>query len=365
MIYECVNAYYFRSILAIGGIESHLYYIAQKYGKWDITVFFQHGDPAQLRRLRQFVKCIQVTPADKIVCDTLFCCFNKEVLDFCEAKHKYLVLHGDYEDMVERKQLSMQNLPLDDRVDEYLGVSQHVCDSWERLTGRPAMYVGEPVVLEKEKPLLLLSATRLSAEKGWGRMEKLARAMVDAGIPYEWFVYTNSPQHTLLPRFHFRQPELNISRFMPMFDAVVQLSDNEGYCLSVVEAFLQGIPCILTDCPVFHEIGATDSNSVLLRHDMTDIPIDRIRDIKKLKGFKYRQPKDDWSVVLNHTKSTYKKKAYTVRATNAWKQMRLTDTQFGYVHEMGDEWEIDEERYQDFLAFEKRVGRHLIDVVKD
>ena len=36
MKYKTANAYYFRSILAIGGIESHLYYVAQKYGKYDM-----------------------------------------------------------------------------------------------------------------------------------------------------------------------------------------------------------------------------------------------------------------------------------------------------------------------------------------
>ena len=53
MKYKTANAYYFRSILAIGGIESHLYYVAQKYGKYDITVFYREGNLKQLERLRK------------------------------------------------------------------------------------------------------------------------------------------------------------------------------------------------------------------------------------------------------------------------------------------------------------------------
>ncbi len=53
MRYKTANAYYFRSILAIGGIESHLYYIAQKYNQYDITIFYRDGDPKQIKRLKK------------------------------------------------------------------------------------------------------------------------------------------------------------------------------------------------------------------------------------------------------------------------------------------------------------------------
>ena len=36
MKYKTANAYYFRSLNTIGGIESHLYYIAQKYNQYDL-----------------------------------------------------------------------------------------------------------------------------------------------------------------------------------------------------------------------------------------------------------------------------------------------------------------------------------------
>ena len=175
MEYRCANAYYFRIISKIGGIESHLWYIAQKYGKYDITVFYHEADPLQLMRLRRYVRCVQVKPEDKIVCDNLFCCFNREILSQCEAKTKYLVLHGDYQDIVRREEGFRRNLPIDKRIDKYLGVSQHVCDAWEELTGIHAEFIGEPVIVPKpRKPLLLCSATRLSPEKGWDRMKILA-----------------------------------------------------------------------------------------------------------------------------------------------------------------------------------------------
>ena len=55
MIYKCANAYYFRSINAIGGIESHLYYISKKYQDLDITVFYVDGDKHQISRLKLII----------------------------------------------------------------------------------------------------------------------------------------------------------------------------------------------------------------------------------------------------------------------------------------------------------------------
>lgn len=361
--YETANAYYFRSILAIGGIESHLYYIAQKYGKYDITVFYKDANLRQIARLRRFVRCIELKPDDKVVCENLFCCFNREILDQCEAKTKYLVLHGDYLDMNRRGQIATGNLPMDDRIDKYVGVSRHVCDAWEELTGIKAEYIGEPVVLPKEKPLYLLSATRLSAEKGWGRMQTLAKAMEQEGIDFEWFVYTNSPKRSPSPHIHFRDPMLGITGMMQMFDAYVQLSDNEGYCLSVVEALLQGVPCIVTDCPVFSEIGLTEDNSIVLSHDMTNIPLDAIRRIRDLQGFKYKQPKDDWGKFLSHEKSTYGCITHRIRATEEWERVRMIDSEYGVARTCGEEWTVDDNRYQMLRDYEKRTGMHLIEVV--
>lgn len=364
MIYETANAYYFRSLIRIGGIESHLYYIAQKYGKYDITVFFRDADAKQLARLRRYVRCVKLLPDDKVICENLFCCFNREILDQCTAKNKYLVLHGDYYDMVKRGQMDISNIPKDDRIDKYLGVSQHVCKTWKEVSGMDAELIGEPVVLPKERPLLLLSATRLSAEKGWNRMQILAKEMDKAKIAHEWFVYTNSPQEHQFQHIHFREPTLGITGMMQMFDAYVQLSDNEGYCLSVVEALLQGIPCIVTDCPVFKEIGLTEGNSVTLSHDMHDIPLDAISNIRKLRGFKYRQPKDYWNKYLSHNKSTYKQMVYLVQATDGWEQHNVLDSELDVIHEEGDRWVIDSERYQTLIDFEKSTGKKLIDVIE-
>ena len=364
MKYKTANAYYFRSLSAIGGIESHLYYIAQKYNQYDITIFYQDADSQQLSRLRKWIRCIQLQKTDWVECDNLFCCFNREILDQCTAKTAYLVLHGDYEAMVAQKQLDIENIPLDKRINKYLGVSQLVCDSWERLTGIHADLIGEPVVLSNEKPLMLLSATRLTREKGWERMKKLATALNVANIHFFWLIFTNSQKNDAVKGMQMLPPRLDIASLMPHFDAVVQLSDNEGYCLTAVEALLQGVPIIGSDVPVFKEIGINESNGVLLPLDMSNIPLEKIKNISNLK-FSYQQPAENWDSYLSKSPSTYQPKFYLVRATSIWKSLPLIDSERGIIPAAGNEWIIDEDRLINIQQYEKRKGIKLIQILQE
>ena len=360
MIYKCSNAYYFRHLNTIGGIESHLMYLGKKYGKdYSITVFYRTGDNEQVRRLSQLVRVVQIDNNDYVECNALFCCFNREILDQCKAKRKYLVLHGDYKDMVERGQLGRASLPLDDRV-EYLAVSELVAKSWEELTGHKCVNVYEPVVLDKiDKPLMLLSATRLSAEKGWGRMKKLCEALNNAHINYQWFIYTDTNKEPL-PNMVFLKPRLDITNLMGGYTAFVQLSDNEGFCLSIVEALCRNIPVIATDLPVLKELGLNEKNSVILPLDMSDIPVDKIRKIGELK-FKYTVPADKWADYLDT--EIMGDEEFEVRATDTFAKKKLIDTTLNRIPQPGEVWKVNQLRYEQYLKFEERYRMKLVERV--
>ncbi len=365
MEYTTTNAFFLRDILQIGGIESHFWYMARKYGKYDITIFYYYGNPAQIERLRKLVRCVKLTSSDKVVCTNMFCCFNRDVLAQTEAETIYLVLHGDYLDMVDRGQLDRRLIPMDKRVDKYLGVSHHVCETWEKLTGIHAEFIGEPVDLPKEdRPLMLISATRLTAEKGWERMKILANAMNGAGIKYLWTVFTNSKPEEQIPNMSLVQPTMYITDILSIYDAYVQLSDNEGFCLSVVEALLRGVPVIGTDLPVFRELGLDESNSVILDLDMKSIPIERIREIRELE-FTYKAPKDNWIKYLSRKKSDYRYTEYKIRATDGWIRFPLTDAyRNNHMPQPGEVWTVLPERLDEIQNFEKAHGVKLVEVVK-
>ena len=47
-----MNVFYFNSFNEIGGVESYLYYIAKKYGKYNITVYYSdpNSNQSQIKR---------------------------------------------------------------------------------------------------------------------------------------------------------------------------------------------------------------------------------------------------------------------------------------------------------------------------
>ena len=366
MNYKCGNAFYFHKLNSIGGVESHFYYMARKYGaKYDMMVFYRSGDEKQIRRISRYVRCVQLQKTDHITCDKIFVNYVRDVLDQCDAKERIFVIHADYKGMIKYKQFSKVSLPVDKRIDRYVGVSQLACDSWKELTGIEAENLYEPLVLDKDnKPLMFISATRLTAEKGWDRMVTLAKALDEAGVRYTWLVYTNTEKPKPSKNMIFCEPRLDIADQMQNFDAFIQLSDNEGFCLSVVEALMMGIPAICTDLPVLRELGLNDSNSIRLDMEMKSIPINRIKDIYKL-DFNYSPPEDRWDGALSHVESTYDPNAlYDVKATDMYQIKHLVDANLGYCPAPGSRFKVTYDRLV-FLLGANKYHQQFVELIDE
>ena len=298
------NIFYFYNINSIGGIESFFWNLSEKYKDWDITIIYQVGDEAQIQRLRKNVRVIQYH-GQELKCDKAFFNFNLDIIDHVEAKEYIQILHGDY--------LAMGVKPnTHPKINRYIGVSKVVCDSFEKMTGMKAEVVYNPIVKRDANKLLrLISATRLTKEKGLSRIVALAEALDRAGVKYDWQIFTDARTPLENPSIHYRAPRLDILDYIADADYLVQLSDNEGYCYSVVEALMVGTPVIVTDCPVFKEIGvANGKNGYILDFDMQDIPVKAIA--KGLPKVKYDLIEDGWNKVLAKGESQYQKDMKTI-----------------------------------------------------
>lgn len=351
---ETTNLYYFHSILKIGGIETFFYYLAKKYKDYDLTIVYRQGDQTQINRLRQYVSCIQYVPGMKFKCTRAFFNFNTDIInDVTATEGYYLVLHGDYEDMIKRKQLLPENLPGHSKITKYIGISKQVCDSWKRVTGKDAELCYNPFMPDKpKKKLKLISATRLSVEKGGNRMVRLAEALDQLGVDYEWDVYSNRTiNQKLSPNMHIKEPKLDIINEISRADFLIQLSDNEGYCYSIVEALNLGIPVVVTPIPVFKEIGLNDTNSITLEFDCSNVRQVAETIAKKEFEFKYKPLEDRWDALLVPGESKYQialKSKYKVKATNAYADFRVKDAELGFRPEPGYVWSTSKTRY-DYL----------------
>ena len=233
------NIFYFDRLNKIGGVETFFYEIAKKFCDNDITVFYTYGDLKQIQRLKKLIRVVKYT-GQKIKCKKAFFNYNLRPIENIQAERYYEIIHANYKDLG-------INPNVHPKIDEYIGVSQSVCDAFTELTGLPCTLCYNPITIEKPKKVLyLISATRLTREKGKDRILKLAKALDEAEIPYIWTIFTNDTKEIKHPRIIFMEPQLNIRDYIAKSDYTVQLSDTEAYCYTMIESLLLNVPVIVT-----------------------------------------------------------------------------------------------------------------------
>lgn len=293
MKYE--NVFYFKKINSIGGVESMFYYLSCGYKNF--VVLYREGNLEQIKRLAKNIEVIKYD--DKmgtIKCKRFFCNYGLDIP--VEAEEKYHIIHCDY------KQVNFK--PLMYPGFKYIGVSKLACDSFKELTGIEAELIYNPVVVEKTNtPKLtdkihLISATRLTKEKGAERINKLARLLDKAGIDYQWDIYTNKFYRWDSKNIEWKQPKLDLNKEVEESTYLVQLSSHESFGLSVAESLCLGTPVIITDIPAFKEIGCKHGeNAIICNLEMTNVDVDMIKN--GLPKFEYKPPKSNWDKYLSKT----------------------------------------------------------------
>jgi glycosyltransferase involved in cell wall biosynthesis len=295
------NVFYVPHFNIIGGIETYCYELAKKYKDKDITFVYSNttSDVNQLNRIRKYARVIYqpFNSKEPIKCKRLFVMYRSKI-DLFEPNEVIQIIHADYE---------AQGLKpnLDERIIEHYGVSKAVADSYKRISGVDVGVCYNPLTIDKPKRILkLISATRLTKEKGKDRMIKLANELDKANIPYEWRIFTNDSLPIPNKNVIYMTPRLDIRDYIADADYLVQLSDTEAFSYSVLESLCLGTPVITTNIPSFEEMGVkTGINGYVLDFSMKDIPIDDI--YNKIPTFTFKPPKDKYNELLIDEPSTY------------------------------------------------------------
>lgn len=299
------NIFYFSNINKIGGVESFLYYLCKKYEDNDITIYYKTGDQNQIDRLRKYVR-IKKYKDEKIICEKAFFNYTTDIINNVEAKEYIQIIHTNY---IEQKLHFAPN----PKIQKYIGVSKVVCDSFKEYTGLDCELCYNPIVIDKPRKVLnLISATRLTAEKGKDRIIKFAKILEQNNIPYLWTIFTDDINKIKNPNIVYMQPRLDITDYIANADYLVQLSNKgEGYGYAVAEALSVGTPVIVTPCPAFIEIGVENKiNGFVVDYDINDIPIKEI--YKGIPKFEYVAKKDTWNKYLEKGENTYKEDLNTI-----------------------------------------------------
>ena len=351
------NIFYFDRLNKIGGVETFFYEIAKKFCDNDITVFYTYGDLKQIQRLKKLIRVVKYT-GQKIKCKKAFFNYNLRPIENIQAERYYEIIHANYKDLG----ISPNVHP---KIDEYIGVSQSVCNAFTELTGLPCTLCYNPITIEKPKRVLyLISATRLTREKGKDRILKLAKALDDAGIPYIWTIFTNDTKEIKHPRIIFMEPQLNIRDYIAKSDYTVQLSDTEAYCYTMIESLLLNVPVIVTPWACLRELNITNEYGFILPFDMSNIPVKEI--YNKEFDFKYNLKPDIWDKIIEPSKSTYKEELnskYLVEALKTYQDRNFKDAELGIIPSPGSKWTVTKERL-DLLLGENENQEAYVKLIK-
>ena len=313
--------FYYGHVCRIGGVETFFYEMARKYADRDITLLYRTGDPEQLQRMAGYIR-VKKWDGKSVQCrQAVFgYSFEPRDLDLIHAEEYIQVIHADFGAL---KHLITPKL--DSRF-RYVAVSENNAVEWEKLTGIKPEVCYNPITVDKPRMVLhLISATRLSQEKGFERMQKLAAALDNAGVRYLWTVYTDSSLRLNSPNVVYAGTRLDIRDYIADADYLVQLSDTEGYPYSLLEALSLGTPVIVTDLPSNPDSQVVNGvNGFVLPFDMSEIPIEKI--VKGLKRFKYQPREDRWGEILLPGKSTWaeeREHGVTVEAVVKYRDLEL------------------------------------------
>lgn len=298
----------YRSYLSkIGGIETAIYNACYNLKDlYDVVVVYDTCDPEQLVRLRKIVKCVKYD-GQNFKCDTfMYYGVNPQKIEkTIDAKQYIQQICNDMSAVVVNYNIS----PKTNKIFADSKASAEAFTKKHRLScGVLHNLFAEP---QPKRVLNLMSATRLSPEKGYDRMKTLAKKMIEKGIPFEWTVFTNDVPNEEIDGFIFRKPRLNVVDYMHNKDYGIQLSNIESWGCAVTEFLSRGVPVICTDYPSATEQVEHGKNGFILNRNLSNL--DEIVELiysSYLKGFEYipKHNIEEWTNILGDSQ---KKDYYT------------------------------------------------------
>ena len=355
------NLIYVSHINAIGGIETFLYNLAlQLHDKVDLTILYKIGDKAQIDRLKPFIRVLKYQPGMTFCVENAMFNYDIDLIDKITANEYIQVIHGDY------KALGVQP-KLHPLITKVVGVSQLVCDTYEELTGiKPVAYYNPISIKKPARTLRLISATRLTSEKGKHRIEKMIKKLDSSKIPYIWTIFTNDTEAIESPNIIWKKPTLDITPHIVAADYLVQLSDSESYGYSIVESLSVGTPVIVTDMPILKEIGVKhEENGFIVDFNLNDLDVDQI--YNTYLNFDYSAPTSNWADLFYESEPTYKEdmgSLYVVEALITYAKYKIKDKTLDRIPTPGERFVVDFDRLQELMGlnslskpFVKLIGR--------
>lgn len=155
--------------------------------------------------------------------------------------------------------------------------------------GSDGKVIHNPLIQNEKKSLLFVSATRIPAmDKGKNaeRMLKLAKKLNEAQIPFLWLNFSDAPLSNAPKGFVNVGSFQEIQPYIKKADYLVQLSDQEGFGYSVLEALINKVAVLCTPFETTKELGVVDGkNGYIIPYDL-NFDINKLLNVPKF-DYKY------------------------------------------------------------------------------
>ena len=321
---------YHNNLLKFGGVDTFVYNFVKKMNKYfDILFLYTTADKNNLERIKKYVKTEQYSKDKKYICDICICASAwGQYPDSVIAKTgRYIqMVHADYE---RAKEVGFYYSKWQ-KTTEHIGVSDYVCKIFKEL------YPNEKITriynildeVKETKPILkLISATRVSKEKGYERMLKLAQELKKANIRFRWTIFTDLNLYNQKPfdleEIVYMKPSHDFFDYIKESDYGVQLSDTEGYSYFINECLQYGTPVICTNFPSAYESVENEKNGYILDMNLSNLDINKIiNNIPKNFLYKEKCSEKDWIALINKKVERKNKNMYKVIAKQDYTDKR-------------------------------------------
>lgn len=346
------NIYWVGKLNVIGGVETHIYELAKMFADYDFVVYYNYIPYKQLKRLRKYVRCVKYK-GEKLKCKKLFMNYDISIIDNVEADEYIEIIHAVFK-------YNKLKPHTHEKITKYYAVSKEACESFKQITGKQCEVLHNPLNIEKPTKILkLISATRMASDKGKiaERMQMLVNALDDNDIPYQWLIFTNGPHLVNGKNIIYCEPRLDIREFIAECDYLVQLSDTEAFCYSVLESLYLNTPVIVTPIPCFVDEMKVENgkNGYILDFDMKEISMFDI--YNKIPEFEYTPLKNEWEDMIIKEKGNYKEELKM--KVNVKAIIKFDDLEENVKREIGDIFECSKER-ADYL-----LENNAIEIIED
>ena len=305
---------FFRPLFYMGGTEIAILSLIKNLKDYEIFIGYTDdtSDSELLKRYEKYAKVVKIEENSKIEIDTLVLCSPyKSVLEINEkiTRNKTILwFHhfGSRESSIFNDDLTykiideiivvsetckkiMLKQDYGEKVKDKLKVCYNIVDVEDIINKS-----NEPINIDINHELKLVSVGRVCYEKGFERQLNLAKLLKEHNIDFKWYIvggnYYKDVENEIKEKyselqnnFEFRGFEDNPYKIIKQCDYLVLLSDNETWGLVLTEAKILGVPCIVTDFDVAYEQIIDNKTGIILSRDDLDSYEEKIDLIVKNK----------------------------------------------------------------------------------